>query len=96
MREMRRPRVFFAKKRRRAGGADGPVRGKGWQPVHPSAFRVGEKRAGVRPGGGLGETALPVGTPAVPQSCAVRSREREGPRPHCERPRNSDARLGSQ
>jgi len=50
-----------AKKRHRAGGADGPARRKGWQPVHPSALRVGEKRAGVRPGGGLGETALPAG-----------------------------------
>ncbi|NLC80118.1 MAG: hypothetical protein GX748_02930, partial [Lentisphaerae bacterium] len=28
--------------------------------VQPSAFRVGEKRAGIRLGGGLGETALPV------------------------------------
>ena len=72
---------FLAKKIRKAGGADGPVRGKGRQPVQPSALRVGEKQACVRPGGGLGETALPVGTPAVPQSCAVRSRERGRPRP---------------
>jgi len=72
---------FLAKKMRRAGGADGPVRGKGLQPVHPSALRVGEKRAGVRPDGGLGETALPVGTPAVHNSCAERSRERGRGRP---------------
>ena len=52
--------MFPVKKIRKTGGADGPVRGKGWQPVQPSAFRVGEIREGVRPGGGLGETALPV------------------------------------
>ena len=58
--------TFLVKKMRKTGGADGPVRGKGWQPVQPSALRVGEKQVCVRPGGGLGETALPVGTPALP------------------------------
>jgi len=73
--ETRRDPAFSGEKDTQGWGRGRPVRGKGWQPARPSALRVGEKRAGVRPGGGLGETALPVGTPAVPQSCAVRSRE---------------------
>ena len=58
--EAGRDHALLVKEIRKTGGADGPVRGRGWQPVQPAAFRVGVKLAGVCPGGGLGETALPV------------------------------------
>jgi len=56
-REAGRYRAFLAKKIRKTGGADGPVRGKGWKRDQPSELRVGEKQAFVRPGGGLCEPA---------------------------------------
>jgi len=74
-----------AKKRRRAGGADGPVRGKGWQPVHPSALRVGEKRLGSqRTGAQPFAPNVVAGGDARAPSALLKTR----PRTSC-RPRNS-------